>query len=87
MVIADTGYDSEANQSCCAEKNIAVVISNRPNCLKSVLLNAEYYRDRNKIGRRFGRMKRCRRLATRYDKTLVSFLAFWHIAAALDWLR
>ncbi|SHJ17063.1 hypothetical protein SAMN02745146_2512, partial [Hymenobacter daecheongensis DSM 21074] len=23
----------------------------------------------------------------RYDKTVVSFLAFWHVAAAIDWLR
>jgi hypothetical protein len=26
-------------------------------------------------------------LATRYEKTVVSFLALWHVAAALDWLR
>ncbi|MGI4968918.1 MAG: hypothetical protein ACRYGH_14830 [Janthinobacterium lividum] len=32
-------------------------------------------------------MKQYRRLATRYEKTAVSFLALWHIAAALDWLR
>ena len=87
MVIADTSYDSDANRAYCAEKGIAVVIPNRPNRLEPVALDKDYYRDRNKIERLFGRMKQYRRLATRYDKTVVSFLAFWHIAAALDWLR
>ena len=90
MVIADTSYDSDANRAHCAEKGIAVVIPNRPNRpnrLEPVPLDEAYYRDRNKVERLFGRMKQCRRLATRYEKTVVSFLAFWHIAAALDWLR
>ena len=87
MVIADTSYDSDATRAYCAEKRIAMVIPNRPNRLEPVALDEEYNRDRNKIERFFGRMKRYRRLATRYDKTVVSFLAFWHIAAALDWLR
>jgi len=87
MVIADTSYGSDANRAHCAEKSIAVVIPNRPNRTEPVPLDEEYYRDRNKVERFFGRMKQYRRLATRYDKTVVSFLAFWHIAAALDWLR
>ena len=87
MVIADTSYDSDANRAYCAEKGIVVVIPNRPNRREPVPLDEEYYRDCNKIERFFGRMKQYRRLATRYDKTVVSFLAFWHVAAALDWLR
>ena len=87
MVIADTSYDSDANRAYCAEKGIVVVIPNRPNRLELVPLFEVYYRDRNKVERFFGRMKQYRRLATRYDKTVVFFLAFWHIAAALDWLR
>ena len=50
-------------------------------------MDAETYRDRNKIERFFGRLKQYRRLATRYEKPVVSFFAFWHVAAALDWLR
>ena len=87
MVIADTSYDSDANRAHCAEKGIAVVIPNRPNRTEPLPLDEAYYRDRNKIERFFGRVKQYRRLATRWDKTIVSFRAFWHIAAALDWLR
>jgi len=45
------------------------------------------YRDRNKIERFFNLMKHYRRVATRYDKTVASFLAFCHLAAALILLR
>ncbi len=87
MVIADTSYDSNKNRAYCAQKGIEVVIPSRPNRTQALPLDEEMYRDRNKVERFFGRMKQNRRLATRYDKTVVSFLAFWHIAAALDWLR
>ncbi len=87
QVIADTSYDSDENRSYCAEKGIDVVIPNRPNRTEPAPFDEEQYEDRNKIERFFNRMKRYRRLATRYEKTVISFLAFWHIAAALDWLR
>jgi transposase len=87
QVIADTSYDSDKNRAYCAEKGIEVVIPNRPNRTEPAAFDKEQYEDRNKIERFFNRMKRYRRLATRYDKTICSFLAFWHIAAALDWIR
>ena len=85
--IADTSYDSDKNRAYCAENNIDVVIPNRSNRTAPAPFDEEQYEDRNKIERFFNRIKRHRRLATRYEKTVVSFLAFWHVAAALDWLR
>jgi transposase len=87
QVIADTSYDSDKNRAYCAQKGIDVVIPNRPNRTQPAVFDQEQYEDRNKIERFFNRMKRYRRLTTRYDKTICSFLAFWHIAAALDWIR
>ena len=87
QVIADTAYDSDKNRAYCAEKGIEVVIPNRPNRTQPAPFDEAQYEDRNKIERFFNRMKRFRRLATRYEKTKVSFLAFWQVAAALDWLR
>ena len=87
QVIADTSYDSDENRAYCAKNNIKVVIPNRPNRTDPAPFDEEQYEDRNKIERFFNRMKRYRRLATRYEKTVVSFLGFWYIAAALDWLR
>ena len=86
-VLADTAYDSDETRAYCARQGIEAVIPNRPNRLEPAALDAEMYRDRNKIERFFGRLKQYRRLATRYEKTVVSFLALWHIGATLDWLR
>ena len=86
-VLADTAYDSDATRAYCAEHGIEVVIPSHPNRTEALPMDEETYRDRNKIERFFGRLKQYRRLATRYDKTIVSFLAFWYIGAALDWLR
>ena len=87
QVIADGAYDSDENRAYCAQHHIEVVIPSRPNRTEPFPLDEEMYRDRNKVERFFGRLKQYRRLATRYEKTVVSFLAFWHVAAALDWLR
>ncbi|RYE89650.1 MAG: IS5 family transposase [Cytophagaceae bacterium] len=86
-VLADTAYDSDENRAYCTQNGIEAVIPNRPNRLEPTPLDEDMYRDRNKIERFFGRLKQYRRLATRYDKTVISFLAFWHIGAMLDWLR
>ena len=87
MIIADTSYDSDTNRLLCNTLEAVAVIPNRPNRVEPLPLDEVYYEDRNKIERFFNRLKHYRRLATRYDKTALSFLSFWHIAAALDWLR
>jgi len=86
-VLADTAYASDATRAYCAQKGIEAVIPNRPNRVEPFVLDEAAYRDRNKIERFFGRLKHYRRLATRYEKTIVSFLAFWYIGAAMDWFR
>ena len=86
-VLADTAYDSDEIRAYCAEKAIEAVIPSHPGRLEALPMDAETYRDRNKVERFFGRLKQYRRLATRYDKTIVSFLAFWQLASAIDWLR
>jgi len=48
--------------------------------------DAHAYRDRNRIERFFGRIKHFRRIATRYDKTARSFLAFLSLAALKCWV-
>ena len=82
-VLADTAYDSDATRTYCAERGIEVVIPSHPNRPEALPTDEETYRDRNKIERFFGRLKQYRRLATRYEKTVVSFLAFWHIRALI----
>ena len=51
-----------------------------PNRTELAPLDEEQYQNRNKIERFFNRVKRHRRLAIRYEKTVVLFLALYHIA-------
>ena len=41
------------------------------------------YRNRNVVERFFGRIKRCRRVATRYEKKAVNFAGFVWLAALI----
>ena len=79
-MLVETAYDSDANRAYCVEKGIETVIPSHPNRVEPAPMDEEIYRDRNKIERFFGRMKQYRRLATRYDKTAVSFLVFRYAA-------
>ena len=45
------------------------------------------YRLRNRIERCFNKLKHFRRIATRYDRRAVHFLAFIHLASAMIWMR
>ncbi|WP_262905642.1 IS5 family transposase [Hymenobacter siberiensis] len=82
-VLADTAYDSDETRAYCAEKGIEAVIPSHPGRTQPLPMDEETYRDRNKVERFFGRLKQYRRLATRYEKTVVSFLAFWYIGAMI----
>jgi transposase len=45
------------------------------------------YRQRNRVERLFNKLKQFRRIATRYDKLDLAFLAFIHLTAALVMIR
>ena len=40
------------------------------------------YRDRNRVERMFGKLEQQCRIASRYDKTILSFESFLNLAAA-----
>ena len=44
-------------------------------------------KDRNRVERMLGKLKQQRRIATRYDKTILSFESFLNLAAARLWLK
>ena len=87
QVLADTACDRDETRAYCAQHGTEAVIPRHPNRPEPLPMDENAYRDRNKIERFFGRLKQYRRLATRYEKTVASFLAFWHIGPALGWLR
>lgn len=85
-VVADKGYDSNGFAQFIAEREAQVVIPSRANAKEPRPIDENLYKDRNKIERLFNRLKHYRRIATRYDKTADSFLAFIHLAATITLL-
>jgi transposase len=85
-ILADKGYDSDDVRSSLLLKGILPVIPPKANRKKPIDCDFVAYRDRNRVERMFNRLKQFRRVATRYDKTALSFRSFLNIAAAKMWL-
>jgi transposase len=64
----------------------AVIPSNRSRKV-AIPHDAIAYIQRNRIERCFNRLKHFRRFATRYDRRTAHFNGFFHLAAAMIWLR
>lgn len=96
-VIADKGYSTRAIRRYLRRRGIAHTIPERrdqqkhrynrgPRGGRPPTFDKAIYRHRNVVERCFNRLKQCRSLATRYDKTTASFQATVTIAALLQWL-
>lgn len=84
-VMADKGDDSHAFVESIKESGAIPVIPPRSNRTNPRAYDTEVYKQRNRIERCFNQLKHFRRMATRYDRTAIYFLAFIHLAAASLW--
>ncbi len=82
-LLGDKAYDTNTIINYIIEKSAYAVIPSRKNRKVQREYNKEIYKDRNKIERFFNRLKNFRRIATRYDKLVLSFLSFVQLAAVL----
>jgi len=87
IVVADKGYDSKKFREFVAETGNSSCIPVRKNAKTSQPMNKAYYKRRHRVENFFGRIKRLRRIATRYEKTKSSFEGMLTIACLLDWIR
>ena len=69
------------------ERGGTPVIPTKRNRKAQVVIDGAIYALRNRIERAIGRLKNARRVATRYDKTAISYLGFVHLTAIRLWLR
>jgi transposase len=81
------GYDADWLRQELLLRGILPVIPPNPVRKEPAPLGRELYRLRNRVERLVSRLKQFRGVATRYDKTAESFLAFIHLTAARVWLR
>jgi transposase len=85
FVLADKGYDSRALVALIEAGGSVAVIPPRT-CQQPRAFDAIRYRLRNRIERCFARLKQYRRIATRYDRNAVNFLAFLYLATLPMWV-
>lgn len=86
-VLADKAYDSNDLRARIADMEAQAVIPSKRNRKICIPHDVAIYKHRNQIERCFGRLKRFRRFATRYDRRILHFSGFVHLAAAMLWLR
>ncbi|KTT71225.1 transposase [Sphingomonas sanguinis] len=86
-VLADKAYDGNDLRGQIAAMDAEAVIPSKRNRKVAIPHDALIYKHRNQIERCFGRLKHFRRFATRYDRRIIHFTGFVHLAAAMIWLR
>jgi len=81
------GYDSNAIRDTIAAAGMKAVIPSNRSRKTIIPHDKALYRERNRIERCFNKLKHFRRVATRYDRRAVHFLAFLCLAASMLWMR
>lgn len=87
ITVADKGYDSDGFRAQLRRWGSRPCIPPRGNRLQAVSWHSGFYRKRHKVENLFQRLKRYRRIGTRYEKRDLYFLSFVQLAAILDWLK
>ncbi|HAT9775684.1 TPA: IS5 family transposase [Legionella pneumophila subsp. pneumophila] len=72
--LADKAYDIDSFRQALTEDGINAVIPSKKNRLNPTVHDHYIYKERNIIERFFQKIKRYRRIATRYDKTARMYL-------------
>ena len=86
-LLADRGYDADWYREALIVRGIIPCILGRKSRKKPVRYDKRRYRRRTRIEIMFGRLKDCRRVATRYDRCSKVFLSAIALAATvIFWL-
>jgi transposase len=86
-LVGDTGYDADWIREELLVRGVLPVIPGNPTRKQLPSLDRALYRSRNRIERLNNKLKQFRAVATRYEKTAASYLAFVQLAASRIWLK
>ena len=85
-VVGDRGYTGRPIRAYCRRRGIRFTIPRLRTERPARRFDRAAYRERNRVERLVNQLKQCRRVATRYEKRAVYFLAMVTLAAILLWL-
>ena len=83
-LLMDRAYEDDATRGLALALGWQPVVPPKRNRRRPWRYDRALYRRRNQVERLFRRLKRFRRIATRYDKLDAVFLAFIHLALIFD---
>ncbi len=87
-VIADKGCDADRAIDLIERQGPkAAIPQRRRRCTKPRAFDAKLHRERHRTGFFFDRLKRFRRVATRYEKTARNYLALAHTGCLRIWAK
>ncbi len=86
QAVADKGFDADTFRTRLRRQRTRVCIPPKCNRRRRISFHRGYYRHRHQVENFFCRIKRSRRISTRYDKLAATFLSFIQLAAIFDWL-
>lgn len=86
-VIADRGFDADWFRDDLARSGAWICIPPRIGRRITYHFSPQLYRHRHTVENFFARIKRLRRIATRYEKLAAHYLAFVLFATVIDWIR
>ena len=83
-ILMDMAYSGDKMRAKAIEKGLTPVVPPKKNCIKPWEYDKELYKQRNEIERYFLRLKRFRKIFTRYDKLDSVFAGFILFAMIID---
>jgi len=86
-MLGDKAYDSNPIRADLRDRSVEAVIPPRVNRTESIDYDKKLYRLRNLIERLVNKLKQYRRIATRYEKTVRSYLSMVSLGAILLWIK
>ena len=86
-VLMDKAYEGDATREKAFECNFNPVVPPKSNRVDPWQYDKEVYKQRNQVERLFRRIKRFRRVFTRYDKTDIMYTAFITFALVFDLIK
>ncbi|WP_412030360.1 IS5 family transposase [Deinococcus yunweiensis] len=85
-VLADRAYSGDKAHRLCRKRGIRLVVPPKRDHRRPRSYDRGLYRRRNVIERLVGRLKRSRRIATRFEKRACHYAAMVTIACIMEWL-
>ena len=83
-LLMDKAYERDATRNLAAQKGYIPVVPPKSNRKNPWDYDKTLYKERNQVERLFRRLKRFRRIFTRYDKLDIMFITFIFLALTVD---